>query len=119
MRRRTLALLVVLAGVVACSTTTKYAAPPSQPGPADNCIAACQRGETSNLRKKDRKPIYDFDCLQKCPNIVVSEGDCEDQEKQAPSFCVQKTEQNVVLEVIGGVIALTFVVATIVFAVSK
>jgi hypothetical protein len=113
------ALLVVLAFIVACSTTTKYAAAPSQPGPGDNCIASCQRGETSNLRKKDRKPIYDFDCLQKCPNIAVSEGACEDQEKQAPAFCVQKTENNVVFEVVGGAIALTFVVVTIVFAVSK
>ena len=41
------------------------------------------------------------------------------KEKQAPAFCVQKTERNAVLEVVGGVLALGFVVATIVFAVSK
>jgi hypothetical protein len=139
-----LAVTVLLAG---CGSTTKYvlpsappstaaapspggapslegapsgeAAPPASAPSGEACVASCKRGNTFALRKKDRVPIWDHDCLQKCPGIVVSEGECEEGEKEPHGFCVEKHEKGAAAELVGGVIALTVLIVTVAAVASK
>lgn len=112
--------------VLACASTTKYTLAESPQATASGdastgaaCVASCQRGTTFALRKKNRQPVYDYDCLQRCPGLVVREGECEEHEKAPGSFCVEKYEKGAGAEIIGGTIGLVLVVGAIAAAASR
>jgi hypothetical protein len=116
--------------IIACGSTTKYMAPEAPPprppksAPTEQpetCIAACEQKQGIFGTKKPggKKAIYDYDCLAKCPDVTVTEGECAEQEKAAGKFCYEKHEKGFVAEVVGGLVALTLTVIVVASAVSK